>query len=339
MSWYRIRGHDAIREHFQTAFRRGRLGQAYLFIGPEGVGKRLFALELGKALLCELPPQPLTACESCTSCTLIDAGTHPDFFSARKPDDKHELPIEVVRQFTANFGLKPVRGRRKIGILEDADDFNEESANCFLKTLEEPPTGALLILLATSIDSQLPTILSRCQIVQFQPLSPDVLRGILTSNGVTDPAKLDRLLRLSAGSAGQAIALIKDDLLSFRVTLLDAIAAEKPKPATLAKTWTQFIKDVGKETSFHRERAGLILRLLLDILSQSLRISLGSEAHADSIELPKLQSIADRFGADKLMDLIDKCIEMDYYNRRKVQIDILIENLTDHLTRPSQVSI
>src|SRR3982751_3330966 len=132
MAWDRIRGHDEARHKFEAAFARGRLGQAYLFAGPDGVGKRLFARELAKALLCERPPAPLAACDHCPSCAQVEAGTHPDVFFVRTPDDKHELPVDEMREFCARMSLKPSRGSRKVGIVVDADDFNEESANSFL---------------------------------------------------------------------------------------------------------------------------------------------------------------------------------------------------------------
>ena len=110
MSWDRIRGHDEVKRRFQSANARGRLGQAYLFAGPEGVGKRLFARELAKALLCERPPAPLAACDRCPSCAQVEAGTHPDVFAIRTPVGKHELPIEVMREFCSRMALKPARG-------------------------------------------------------------------------------------------------------------------------------------------------------------------------------------------------------------------------------------
>src|SRR5438445_203593 len=107
MAWDRIRGHDPILKQFHTAFDRGRMAHAYLFLGPAGVGKRLFARELAKALLCENPPASLTACDRCAGCSLVEADTHPDFMVARKPEDKLELPIDTIRDLNEKLGLKP----------------------------------------------------------------------------------------------------------------------------------------------------------------------------------------------------------------------------------------
>src|SRR5436190_924149 len=110
MSWDRIRGHDDTRRGFQSAFTRGRLGHAYLLVGPEGVGKHLFARELTKALLCEKPPAPLTACDHCPGCAQVEARMHPDFHTVRTPHEKHELPVEEMRNFCAQLSRKPSRG-------------------------------------------------------------------------------------------------------------------------------------------------------------------------------------------------------------------------------------
>src|SRR5262249_17651493 len=150
MSWRRIRGHEALVQGFTQAWRRGRLAHGYLFSGPPGVGKRLFADELAKALLCEAPPAcRLEACDRCAACTLVAAGTHPDFFAVSRPEDTNEIPIAVMRELCRGLTLKTARGRGKVAVLDDADDLNEESANCFLKTLEEPPPRSVFILVGT----------------------------------------------------------------------------------------------------------------------------------------------------------------------------------------------
>ncbi|MFO0805352.1 MAG: DNA polymerase III subunit delta' [Gemmataceae bacterium] len=333
MSWERVRGHGGILNTFRAAQARGRFGQAYLFVGPAGIGKHLFARQLAKALLCERPPEPLESCDQCPSCTQVEAGTHPDVFSVRTPDDKHELPVESIREFCSNLAVKSRTGSKKIGIVEDADDFNQESANAFLKTLEEPPSGTVLLLLATSLDRQLPTILSRSQVVRFQPLAAADLRAILKSNGVEDD-KLARLVRLGGGSAGRALALNDEDFWKLRQTLLDGLTSSRPNFASLAKTWEEYFKGAGTETRGQRLRVSLVLGFLAEALRQSLRLTQGAAAAGlDPAEEARLRSFAERLGADRVLDLIDKCVEADYFVERKVQIILIVESVVEAFLR------
>ena len=326
MTWQNIRGHDDLRRQLDSAHARGRLGHAFLLAGPPGVGKRLFATEFAKALLCENPPAALTACGHCPACQQVAANSHPDFTVARTPEDKHELPVEVVRQFCRKLGLKPSRGRRSVGIVEDADDFNEESANCFLKTLEEPAPGSVLLLLTTGTERQLPTILSRCQVLRFHPLPPDEMRAVLADHGVADPATLERLVRLGNGCPGQALALNDDGLWQFREVAVQLIASAKPDPVGFAIKWMEFIDQAGKESAAQRARASLVIRLLMDFLQTTLRTALGSEGtDARAVQL------ATRVGPDAVLALLEACNHGDYLIERKVQLVLVVESLADKL--------
>src|SRR5207245_1529352 len=152
------------------------------------------------------------------------AGTHPDLTIAGRPEESLELPISVIREFCHRLALKPARGRGKVAILDDADDLNEEAANCFLKTLEEPPPRSVLLLIGTSAERQLPTIVSRCQVVAFPPLSEELVRELVLAQGVEDESLLRRIVPLSGGSPGQALALADPALWEFRRSLLEALA-------------------------------------------------------------------------------------------------------------------
>lgn len=334
MSWENIHGHDVVREQFRSAFARGRLAHAFLFTGPSGVGKKLFAMELAKALLCESPPEALSACDRCDSCVQVMAGTHPDCSVTCKPDDKMELPIDTIRELCASLGLKPTRGSRKVAIVEDADDFNMESANAFLKSLEEPPPGTTLILLSTSPESQLATIRSRCQAVPFAPLSADALGTILAENGVADRVQAGRLIRLAGGSAGQALALNDPAVWDLRAALIDALGSPRLASAPLVEKWSEFIENAGKESAAQRLRASVVLRLLMDLLARSLHLAHGRDAgDFDSLEAEKLRRYAMRAGIDGLLDVLEKCVEADYWIDRRVQLVLLTEMVVEKLGR------
>lgn len=340
MSWERVRGHDAARLTFHTAFTRGRFGQAYLLVGPDGIGKRCFAIELAKALLCEHTPTPLTACDHCPACVQVEAATHPDVFRLRTPDGKHELPVELMREFCTQMALKPARGSRKIGIIEDADDFNEESANSFLKTLEEPPPGSVLLLIATSTERQLPTILSRCQVVRFSPLRHDDLRAVLTANGITDDAQLTRLIRLANGSVGRALALTDPAIDEVRRKLIIGLTDRRPDFRALAETWSHFYEEAGKETALQRQRVSLVLGLLVDALRAALHSSLGVQSvEQDTDESRRLREFGMRLGPDGILELIEACLTAEQYVERRVQLILVIERVLEQFTRPAHAAL
>ncbi len=177
MVWQGIEGHDAIADRFRTALTHGRLASTFLFVGPAGIGKRTFALKLAQSLLCQaVPAEQLAPCGTCDSCIQVLAGTHPDLHLVCKPADKGFIPLAAfigdddhrMREGLCHaIALKPFMGGRRIAIIDDADYLNEEGANSLLKTLEEPPPRSVLILIATSLERQLPTIRSRCQTVRF----------------------------------------------------------------------------------------------------------------------------------------------------------------------------
>jgi DNA polymerase-3 subunit delta' len=316
---------------FEQVVHRGRLAHAYLFVGPAGVGKRLFADEFAKALLCEQrTPEKLAACDRCPSCLQAEAGTHPDIFAVVRPPDKHEMPIELIKELCASFSLKSARGRGKVVIVDDADDLNEESANCFLKTLEEPPPGSVLLLIGTSPDRQLPTMVSRCQVVRFHPLPEPLVVELLQAQGVTPGEMLDRLVRLSDGSPGQAMALAEPSLWEFRRKLLSALFVPNADRVALAQEWLNFVEEAGKESALQRQRAGLVVRLMVEFLRDALSVNVGGQPRLDDAEdVRLLHTLADRADPEILIDLLERTLEADLQLDRRAQLVLVLDALLD----------
>lgn len=343
MSWSHIQGHERWIDQFRHVVQRGRLAHAYLFVGPAGVGKRLFAMELAKALLCERNhPGQLDACGQCESCTYFEAQTHPDFFVRGKPWidpedglEKNVLPIRLMVELCSNFGLKSARGRGKIAVLDDADDLDhQEAANSFLKTLEEPPPGSLFILIGTSLERQLPTIRSRCQVIRFSPLPQAAVRAILGKHELADPQLMPRLLKLAAGSPGEALALAEPALWSFRGTLLRGLGQPTIDTIALAKDFTEFVEDAGKEAVHQRRRAALVLKLLIEAWSEILQAHFAGSLPMESAEESALlQPLLQRSRPDQITHVLERCLQTELHLDRYVQVGLVIEALIDALAQ------
>lgn len=287
MTWQGVEGHDEVVRQFCRTVVRGRLASSYLFVGPDGVGKRTFVRELSRSLLCSAcDPLTLDPCGSCRNCELMDAGTHPDWDYVSLPEGKKTIPVELFigdRQHRGREGLcrrlamKPYAGGRRIGVIDDADHLSEESANCLLKTLEEPPPGSVLILIGTNPDRQLPTIRSRCQIMRFRPLPTPLVASLLMDTGaVSDQKTADHLARCSGGNMRQAVRLNDPDLWQFRNDFLSRIGERPLDSLRLAKAVTTFVDQAGKEAAVKRQRASLVVEWSLDFFNNVLRERVGA---------------------------------------------------------------
>lgn len=216
MNWQLI-GHEWAVEYLQRGIALGRSGHAYLFAGPAAIGKALLALRLAQALNCETASgEP---CLQCRTCRRIERGNHPDVRVASmatqaaglKADEaarQKELKIDTVRDWQRDISLHPYEGRRRVLILHDAERLNEEASNAMLKTLEEPPPFATLVLVANSADL-LATIVSRCQVLRMRPLPRRHVAAALTERAPIEPADAELLAAWSGGRIGWALRMIE----------------------------------------------------------------------------------------------------------------------------------
>ncbi|MCU0661620.1 MAG: DNA polymerase III subunit delta' [Myxococcota bacterium] len=199
MTLSEIIGQNAVVDTLRRTIARGTLHHAYIFSGLPGVGKRTTALALAQTLNCESNGRD--ACDLCSSCRKIQHETHPDVFTVGLPEGKKRIPIDDIRDLERRVATRPHEGRTKIAIIDPADLMTEPAANALLKTLEEPRPATLLVLLTARLDALLPTVRSRCQILRFRPLLPDIIVPMLRRSGEVS----DELASLAAVFGGGSL--------------------------------------------------------------------------------------------------------------------------------------
>lgn len=225
-------GHEWAVEYLRRSLQHERGAHAYLFAGPPSIGKALLALRLGQALLCETGG--FDPCLSCRACKRTAKGNHPDLRSislasqaaAEKPDasKSKELKIATVREWQRDIDLRPFEASRRVFILDDAQALNESAANAMLKTLEEPPPYAVLILIAQGAGDLLPTIVSRCRVLRLRPLSRELVARALEQRFNIAPADAALVAAWSGGRIGWAIQAVENpDLLEQQQQRLDVL--------------------------------------------------------------------------------------------------------------------
>ena len=339
MSLDHIYGHEPQRKRLQMAAANNRLPNTMLFVGPEGIGKRTFALEFSKALLCSRSDDAqLSACDNCADCVQFDAGNHPDLILVSKPADKNQLSIELFvgdddhRMQTGmvhDIGLKPFRGKRKIAIIDDADLLNQESANCLLKTLEEPPPGAIIILIGTGEQRQLPTIRSRSQSVRFQPLSNEQVEEILVEKNLVDDASIAKdAAAVSDGSLKKALMLADADVSAFRQQWLGQLSSLDPGKDDFGKSLVTFIEEAGSDNAVKRARFQWIVDCAIEFFEKLLATQEGVEVHGDKVMLDAVAvaQASDDLSSEYLCDCIETCFD----TQRHISANAHIATLVPH---------
>jgi len=346
MTWHGVEGHDDVVEQFRRALQRRRLASSFLFAGPEGIGKRTFALTLARALLCRnRPEEMLDPCGECPACAQVLAGTHPDLEQVARPKDRAFIPLELLigdkehrgrEGLCHNISLKPYMGGRKIAIIDDADYLNPEGANCLLKTLEEPPPKSVLILIGTSPAKQLPTIRSRCQLIRFRPLPADVVAELLIARElVADAADARRLARYCGGSLQRALELADPDLWTFRNTLYQRLAEPVLDSVTFAKAVAGFVDEAGKQAAARRARLRQVVGFAAEFYRCWLHAASGGADTGDA----ELSRAVDRVMANRPEDRetiaarLERCLEAAEQIDRNANQTTLIETWLDDLAR------
>jgi DNA polymerase III subunit delta' len=221
-----VAGHNLVQTRLMQAVKANLVRHAYLFTGPEGVGKTTLALAFARLLMCE-NPDLLTgdSCHSCGNCLKIAHGNHPDLTLVETLEGNRLLGVDAVRESVIRLAnLAPTEASRRIFILPKVEQMTPNTTNALLKTLEEPPAGVVLLLTSADLETVLPTVVSRCQLFTLHPVSAPLIEQLLISSYQADSDQAARLARAAQGRPGWAVrAYERPGLLEERSELLEQI--------------------------------------------------------------------------------------------------------------------
>ncbi len=352
----------------QRGLAADRTAHAYLFAGPEGVGKYLTAREWARLLLCrnprieESPSGPFAdSCGSCESCTLVDAGSHPDYAHVYKEllqytkDNKDkktpvDLAIDVIREFLIEqVSSRPMLSARKVYIVSEAQKLNANSQNALLKVLEEPPSYCTIILLCTRLEQLLPTIKSRCQIVRFGPVDEARIVGRLTATGLGSREAVF-FARLAQGSLGLACqwARLEQDGVGLFATKKELVAAlagcklsdvpgivDRIQEAAkgIAAGWGNLDKATSKSDLGRRAQRTLLQVLVSALYDVAIHHVAAQRPLVNADQAGEIAALARRLGPEQAIEGVRDGYEMLRWLDANVNDRLILERLLFRLAR------
>ncbi len=261
MTTWHIHGHDWAVKLLRTHAAGDKLRHAYLLAGPQGVGRRTLALRFAMALNCTASETPGEFCGECRECRQILAMAHPDLSLLQPLEGHKDILIDQVRELQHTLALSPYSARYRIALLPDFQRATEEASNALLKTLEEPAEKVILLLTADALESLLPTIVSRCEVIRLRPSSIASTEAYLQSEHHLDPEQARLLAHLSGGRIGAAVRLALDpDELTQRREALESLLALLPAART---DRFHLADELTRPYDKAREKAGAILPVWL----------------------------------------------------------------------------
>ncbi len=299
-------GHRAAVDLLRRSIVTGQVGHAYLFTGPEGIGRRTLARVFAQALVCQHEPGA-RPCGSCSACRRADRNIHPDVLTISLEqqaagdtrDSKNtRISIETIRELRSNLSLRPLEADWRVALLEDVELFSLAAYDALLKTLEEPPPFVVLLLIATELDSVPETIRSRCRPVSLEPLSRADVATALIVRGI-DPELATMVAGVTRGRIGKAIELASDEAaLAARRTAIEA-AIEMIESPLVAIGTVRRMADGYRRGQRHRvERE---LDTLLGVWRDLLLIGAGCADQVVNVDmLARLRPLAGQWNLDQI---------------------------------------
>lgn len=278
------------------------------------------------------------ACDTCEQCRAVDAGKNPNLFWITR--EYKVIAIASIQELARLAILKPAGARRRVFVIDGAERMSTEAANCLLKTLEEPPPGTVILLTTTSL-TQLPrTIVSRCQVLRFHPIEPDVLKKLIAKNLAVDDADsdgLEWLTRASCGSMGRAARLVEEDAVNRRRKLFERLSSLHMDDNFLVSQevldWCPYNKDEGLEG--RRSRLRIWMSLMLEFYRDVLlcKVGAGELGLFNDDNRDGIAAKARRLPERAITDIIEEIEDSLAGLQRNANINLLVDNLFTRIAR------
>src|SRR2546427_12729761 len=285
-------GHRRLVGLLSRSVHRESLPPSLIFAGPAGVGKRLAAIATAQALNClsvRLKPDPtdtddshieIDACGTCTACTRIARGVHPDVLTV-EPGDSGSIKIEQVRDIVDRAAYRPFEGRRRAVLIDQADSLVPAAQNALLKTLEEPPPSSVFLLITARPDMLLPTVQSRCPRLRFRPLDPRDIATAMVKRGHSE-AEASTIAATAGGSLGRALETSAGDLVEARDVAQHVLAqaASVGPPLRRIESAKDLLAKTGPGGAGDRQQLASHLRAMASLLRDIELLSTRADVRA-----------------------------------------------------------
>lgn len=325
--WDNILGHKSQKEFLERYLLARERPHALLFVGAEGLGKKQLALAFAKALLCASHTGS-DHCEACRLMNLEDGNlSHPDFLLVQREQDEKtgrykDISKEQIADLITKSAFAPVMSDTKVCIVEDIDRMSVVAANSFLKLLEEPPVGWVLVLLATDENKLLSTIMSRVVCLRFQPVPVENVAKLVEMRGV-EPTQAAVLARISEGSVGTALSLAEQNVLELRqqaVAFLEALPLNMPLNYLAGRAWQQ--------KNFERPEALLLVKMLQLLVRDLIMCKLSLEDKVYNCDLQgELAAAANNWQLDALKRALQHIQEAYAALENSVGVRLVLESM------------
>ncbi len=318
---WQVVGHKWAVDLLERALASERVAHAYLLTGPPQIGKRSLALNFAQALNCLDEEKP---CSQCLACSKIAHGHHPDVQVIE--GEGGTIKIDQMRALRREAALSPLEGRWKVYIIRQMEQATAEAANCLLKTLEEPPTHVILLLTASEAEALLPTIVSRCQVLNLRPLATETVQRALQECWGVDVERAQLLARLSGGRLGWAVAA------SQNATILDQREKHLDDLLTLMGQGQGECLEYAQKLSRNPEAAQELLHLWLSWWRDLLLVASGSSAGIINMDREDtLRAQAQRYSLGQVRDFVEALRtaiwQMEHNANTRLTLEVLLLSL------------